>query len=277
MANYIYLSGFNSFVIDAIFELSARQCTVANKILMKGAIYMRGRPPASFVMDDGKRYFFKRGCIDVSFYPDETKNSIMERIKEKIGDISISTIKGWLEGRHGPSDKRSVEVLAEVFRRNVYDFLEEDKRKDKTEMMKDISEYERMVVKEIYSEMLDMFQFIKWDAPVSEDSSPTVKTENYCRFRNQEEARNHYILVVDKTYLDLPADIRDSLKSLVNDVFGPIDDAEYNQMYFNSPAYKEYLENEGLKNDESRDIYAATFKNEMTNRLNEILAGYKKY
>ena len=230
------------------------------------------RQISSFIMDDGKRYIFKKGCIDSSFFKEVSKNQVINEIKALIEDISVSTIRGWLDGRHGPSDKKSVEALAKVFGRDVYDFLEVAERND---VKMKIDEYERKVARGIYGEMLEMIQLIKWEDPL--DDFPSIRAEVHGRFDNQEEAREHYLLAIRKTSLDLPVEIRAKLVDLVECCFGPFD-IEYNEMYFNSPEYKEYLKkNDWHDNCEARYKYSATFRNDMTNRLNEILSEYKKY
>ncbi len=244
--------------------------------------------PRTLLEFNGKKYYFKKGSVaDLCKSKEKTRNSIINRLAEKTG-FGRNTVRDWLNGKNGPSTEEAVAELAKEFGRDKFDFLEEitenDTKKDRNtiegsnvEMKNTINEYERMVAREIYCEMLEMLQFIEWEDPLDDEPLPRIKTEVSGRFDNQEDARTHYLLAIKKTALDLPSKVRVELEDLVEDCFGPFD-IENNEMYFNSPDYLDYIKKNDWYDDcETRYKYSATFRTDMSSRLDRIMADYARY
>lgn len=228
--------------------------------------------PREFELDDGIYRFDRVAFKDIyKRYPQRGKMKLLEQISYEVNK-EFDTVKDWTKGNSGPSDYEAVEVLAKYFGCDPKDLL--IKVKDKENNMNTIQESEKTVARHLYGEMLEMMQFIKWNCFDPDVPSVKIRTENYERFHNQEEAREHYLLEVRKTALDLPAEMRLDLLEIVDECFGE-EDVDYNEMFINSKSYREYIfENELKDTDESRCKYAAIFKQKTMKAIDEVFKDY---
>ena len=249
----------------------------------------KGRPATTYTFDNDDGIYTFNGA-NMKMKKSELRNKLekhfVERIAEKTG-YSESTVKAWLRGEYGPTDPKAIETLADYFRCDKHIFLTKVGERDKK--MRNISDSERTAAREIYGEMLEMMYLLDWEEPnPTEDpeSIQRIRTAVTGRFKSVEEAYEHYMLAIRKTKLDLPGQVRLALTELVNDCFGDLEqtysfltpydpDGVGTSMYFNSPAYGEYLEKHGQKDTfEMRYEYEYLFKAEVARRLDEIFKDY---
>ena len=249
----------------------------------------KGRPVTTYTFDnDDGIYIFNGANMKRLKSESRTKSEkhFVERIAEKTG-YSESAVKAWLRGEYGPTDTKAIEVLADFFKCDKCIFLKKiDERKKE---MRTISDSERTAAREIYGEMLEMMYLLDWEEPnPTEDAEKIqrIRTAVTGRFKSVEEAYEHYMLAIRKTRLDLPGKVRLALTQLVDDCFGDFEqtydflaaydpDGVGTSMYFNSPAYGEYLEKHGQRDTfEMRYEYEYLFKTEVAHRLDEIFEDY---
>lgn len=84
-----------------------------------------GRSVTNFDFNDGGIYVFDRESTRSIFREYKLHNresQLIERLVEESG-YEESTVKGWLQGRHGPSDNKGIEALAKVFGRDIHFFI----------------------------------------------------------------------------------------------------------------------------------------------------------
>ena len=101
-------------------------------------------------------------------------------------------------------------------------------RKRNKEIMNKIQKNEIDMARVVYGEMCEFLQLIDWTDPLwdGEVKSPEVSG----RFYNQEDARDHYLLVIRKASFDLSNEICELLRDFVDGIFGPYD-IQFNRMF----------------------------------------------
>ena len=207
------------------------------------------------------------------------KYSLIKVVAEKVG-VTESTVKGWKAGKHGSDlNEDGIKKLAELLHLDDYKKLLEPVEKDgkKGEDIKManrmITDNERNAARSLYGEMCDMIKLCVWEPPLFLEH-PEYEVHIKCKFSNQEEARYYYHDAIRKTALDLPKSMRDELMMLVDRGFGN-SDAEFNEMYFNSDEYHDYLKkNDRKDNTDTRCLFSAGFIDQMRSELDRIFDAY---
>lgn len=240
----------------------------------------------SVITIDGADYWFSTKAFQKYYnqtlkrrHKSGNKESLTKVIAEEVG-ASESTVKGWIAGKHGANlGKDKIEKLANLIFLDDYKKLLEPIEgiitKGEEEQMANriITESERNAARNLYGEMCDMIKMCVWEPPILLEH-PEYEVRIKCKFSNQEEARYYYHDAIRKTALDLPESMRDELMMLVDRGFGN-SDAEFNEMYFNSDEYRDYLKkNDRKDNADSRCLYSAGFIDQMRSELDRIFDAY---
>ena len=249
----------------------------------------KGRPITTYTFNDDDGVYIFNGA-NMKMIRSESQKKLEKHFVERIAEktrYSESAVKAWLRGEYGPTDSKAIEALADYFGCDKHMFLSKIGERD--EKMRNISDSERTAAREIYGEMLEMMYLLNWKEPNPTEEvyeNETIRTPITDRFMSYPEAYEHYMLAIKKTSLDLPVKIRLALTELVDDCFGDFEqtysflsaydpDGVGTSMYFNSPAYGEYLEKHGQKDTfEMRYEYEYFFKTEVAHRLDEIFEDY---
>lgn len=213
------------------------------------------------------------------------KTRLKERLRDKTGKDSDETINGWIKGYSGPRDFEDVEIIANIFNVPVDTLLTpRTKIAEKIELeenvMREIKDYERDTARKLYVEMCDMIDGLEYfPEEFTKGAAGLIGcTPQGFRYLGKEAFpfmyRDNLIQNVRKAGFDLPKQTRDQLIYFILDAFGD-DCSDTGMMYFESDAYKSYLEKNGFENsDDTRDLYSVLYIQQLYEKLDDIFTDY---
>ena len=231
---------------------------------------------------DGDIYIFDRNAF-AEIYKNYkgSKTDAIEYISKETGCES-DTVRGWARGAYGPSELKSVEVLADFFGCDIKVLLIVVKRKGSEMEKREISKSERKAARKLYKKMCDLLQKITYEAPDFELNEyyhdNTKKKKKADPPRSVESLRKEYKFVIRKTALDLNAQLRADLYDWVLECFGGTPasgEDEEGWLILLGSNYQNYLDENGWRDtDESRYKYVSVFEPIMSEKLDEIFKDY---
>lgn len=239
----------------------------------------------AFYTVDGITYVFNREAFRWQYDKvGSSKRGRKTEIKEQIAELGYdrNTIEGWIKKKHGPSDLKTVRYLEDILGAPVGSFLtprtkSTQKNNMEENMMREIKDYERDAARKLYAEMCGMIDGLEY-FPEEFTKATHLGTPEGFKYLGREPFpfmyRDNLIQNVRKVGFDLPKRTRDQLIDFIFDAFG---DGCYERgmMYFESQAYKDYLEKKGLENnDDVRDSYSVWYIGQLYERLDAIFADY---
>ncbi len=209
-------------------------------------------------------------------------------LKEKLAERTsrdISTVEGWVKGSFGPSDLETVTIIENLFNVPAGSFLAPlTKPTEKNELeentMREIKDYERDVARQLYAEMCDMVDGLEYLPEILIQGTAGLIGGGPQPFKDLGKEpfpfmyRDNLIQNVRKAGFDLPKRTRDQLIDFISEAFGD-DCSDTGMMYFESQAYRDYLEKNGFENnDDTRDLYSVLYIKQLYEKLDAIFADY---
>ena len=216
-------------------------------------------------------------------YKSESEQKLKKAIIDEIAKATVKTessVNGWLKGYNGPSDLDAVKQMAKVLGCDYLDLLRKcksEENKMKETYFVQVEEHERDAARKIYSMMCDIIdgiRFIEYETRPG-DPEPMPMLVLYADIEYIEKARSKFLLELKKLSFDLPLEIRNALKDLVNDCFGPYENTTRSFGIFAAIEYKEFLNEKGWSDSmTSRIKYCLYFQRLVDQRVNKLLENY---
>lgn len=237
---------------------------------------------------DGIDYIFNYPEFKQRFNLKATMYEKKEILYEQLADWacrSIDTVKGWYKGYFGPADLDTVKKVEAFFDAPADSFLTPLKKPtEKTELeeneMCEIKDYERDTARKVYTEMCDMIDGLEYfPEELTRGTAGLIGgTAQGFKYLGKEAFpfmyRDNLIQNVRKAGFDLPKRTRDQLIDFIFEAFGD-GCSDTGMMYFESQAYKDYLEkNEFENSDDTRELYSVLYIKQLYEKLDAIFADY---
>lgn len=215
----------------------------------------------------------------------ESKGLVKDRIKAETHK-GKETVRDWIYGKHSPKEVQDIIIIENVM--NVphgtfYEPVETQKIEVKTNM-REISECERNTAREFYREMVSNIWWVK-EKPEYEDpvlvqfiegttkSGGTDSKEWGLPWHTWEKTK--LLKRIEAARFDLPKKLCDTLKEMADAIYGEWEDETIQPMFFNTQAYRDYLEKNGLEdNVESKYLYADVLDADLRAKLEDAFREY---
>ncbi len=197
-----------------------------------------------------------------------------------------STFYAWVQNKNGPRNLVILHALEKALNLEEDSLLMEknyESNKKEKGKMREISENERNVARELYMKMCDLLELAE-SLPEYTDKNMMVFRASRCvsapndmgnTDRTIDDERFEFERYIRKARFDVPQKLCTELIQIVNDIYGPVLYEAPTEMFFNSPDYKEYKRSNNITDEtEARYVYSAVFVAGIRERLELLFKDY---